>query len=315
MIKLIESIGGPEFILLYLFYFLLVYIIMIIFMRLSDETRSMPLSLSLKDEGIMILLLRYGNRPGVIIKGIMMNLFSRKLLKVNEDGSIQQGAGNAASLTTYEKRVYEYYKEPKWQDAVLSDDQTLKSIQDSMNTLYDDLIRMKLVKSREFTVAERRKVYAFMLIFYAPGVIKLILGISKGKPVTFLVIILVASFVIFAIRIGRLNKTAVTMLGKRYLKELTKKYATFKSKSANSAPFPSEMQPALYMALFGASALLLFPEFGVFQSAIAGTGNTSYGCSGCSMTTTSSSGCSGCSSSDSGSGCGGSGCGGCGGGD
>ncbi len=316
MIKLIESIGGPEFIVLYLFYFIFVYLVLALFIRISDETRDLPLSITFQDEGIMVLLLRYGNKPGIIIKGIMMNMFSRGLLSINEDGKILRGKDSPPShMPPYETAVYDYFNEPRGQEGILSDDKTLQSVQVSMNTFYDELVRMKLIKSALSMTSERNKVYAFMAIFYIPGLLKFFLGLSRGKPVLFLIIVLIASAVVFMLRIKKIHKSPVTMLGKKFLKELMKKHSQYKISSANSAPFPSSMQPALYMALFGASALLLFPEFGVFQSAFANTGNTTYGCSSCSMTNAStSSGCSGCSSSDGG-GCGGSGCGGCGGGD
>jgi uncharacterized protein (TIGR04222 family) len=137
----------------------------------------------------------------------------------------------------------------------------------------------------------------------ALGALKLAVGLSRGKPVGFLAIWLVALVVvaiIFAVKPHR------TLRGDRLLKDLKNKYE--KLKSTNFA-LPGAFSPGdlmLVAGLFGIAAVS-HPQVSALQSALRPVAQSDGGLAG------SSGGCSD-GGGGGGGGCGG-GCGGCGGGD
>jgi uncharacterized protein (TIGR04222 family) len=140
------------------------------------------------------------------------------------------------------------------------------------------------------------------------GLVKLIVGLSRGKPIVFLAIWLVA-LVVVMILFGR--KPLRTIRGAQLLKDLKSRHENLKLKDFSRPGNFSAADTMLVAGLFGIVAVPI-PEVLLLQSALkpvpsrdGGLAGSSGGCSG---------GCSnggGCG----GGGCGGGGCGGCGGGD
>jgi uncharacterized protein (TIGR04222 family) len=141
----------------------------------------------------------------------------------------------------------------------------------------------------------------------ALGVIKLIVGLSRDKPILFLAIWLIALGVV-AFFFAR--KPLRTIRGDQMLKELKDKYVNLKSKDFALSSGFSAADMMLVAALFGLASVE-HPQVRLLQSALkpispsdGGLAGLSGGCSG---------GCAG-GGGCGGGGCGG-GCGGCGGGD
>lgn len=135
------------------------------------------------------------------------------------------------------------------------------------------------------------------------GVVKIFIGLSREKPVTFL---LVAEFVTLLVTlIAASNQKRLTPTGERTLESLRQNYSPASGTAADA------LAMSIGVALLGPAALAgyaaLFPGDFSFQKDLTQLGHPGVG--------TSSGGCSSGCSGGGGGGCGGGGCGGCGGGD
>ncbi len=164
-----------------------------------------------------------------------------------------------------------------------------------LSLVYRDLDRYHLIKNDD----DRRRAWTvfgiFLAIMYGVGFSKLIMGMSRGRPVLFLMIFLAASCVLLLL--GLRPWEQASSLGRRYLSALNDHFAWTKER-LKSRSLAAGIDPTFVVALFGAAVLAATP-YDRFQSAFHKS--TGSGCGGCSG-----GGCSG------GGGCGG-GCGGCGG--
>lgn len=141
------------------------------------------------------------------------------------------------------------------------------------------------------------------------GVIKLLVGLSRDKPVAFLVVALFVTLILVFV-MGRtggyLTPAGVNLLGKLRLQHQDRRRMRVSSAAEDMAGV------SLGLALFGASSLSAVAGMEHLQKDLAkqvGPGGGDGGGGGCGAGGTSGCGTSGCSS-----GCGGGGCGGCGGG-
>jgi uncharacterized protein (TIGR04222 family) len=137
-----------------------------------------------------------------------------------------------------------------------------------------------------------------LLLLFGFGFVKLIVGISREKPVGFLILLLLVTAVIGFVRYTRIDRK--TSAGIRALEE-----SRAQNLRLNLAPTTPEM--GLAVALFGMPVLLGSPFESLYRRSNGADGGGSSGGSGCG----SDSGGGGGSGNGS-SGCGGGGCGGCG---
>ncbi len=132
------------------------------------------------------------------------------------------------------------------------------------------------------------------------GAVKVAVGINRGKPVGFLI---VGAIVTFIIALAFLSKPRLTRAAKRWLKEQREQLSLLKD--VRSLSNPTSRDVALATALFGSVALtgtVCEPLQAAWRQNRSAFGSNGCGTGGC--------GTSGCG----GGGCGGGGCGGCGGG-
>lgn len=156
-----------------------------------------------------------------------------------------------------------------------------------------------LTGNASYALAARAYSFLIMLAVAAVGAAKVSVGYSRGKPVGFLIALLVIAAVL---AIWCLIRTRQTGTVRRWLRQQQRERAGLKE--AVGAAFRSPESVAIGTALFGAAALSgdqLLPLKTTWQA-----NRTELGSSGC--------GTAGCGGSGCGGGCGGGGCGGCGGG-
>jgi uncharacterized protein (TIGR04222 family) len=134
----------------------------------------------------------------------------------------------------------------------------------------------------------------------AVGVIKILIGVSRDKPVGFLIALCVVSFIFALFAFGR--RPLRSVYGDMVLASLKRQHMGSPYIGSRAADF-SSAEFASMMGLFGMAALT-GPEWTDFRQCLRPAGSADGSASGCGSS---------CGSSCGGGGCGG-GCGGCGGG-
>jgi uncharacterized membrane protein YgcG len=133
--------------------------------------------------------------------------------------------------------------------------------------------------------------------------IKIAIGLSRNRPVSFLVLLAIGFFAVAAV----MTRGRRTVLGDRVLGDLTALFDALRERADELRPNTTTGELALLMAVFGVGAVPVgaFPFVRAFIRP-ATTNTSSCGTSGCGSS-------SGSSCGGGGSSCGGGGCGGCGG--
>ncbi len=133
------------------------------------------------------------------------------------------------------------------------------------------------------------------------GGIKMYLGLSRGKPTLFLIVLFIASLIVFYKLLFKNNKR-VTELGKLYLKTVESNLSHIKTKIIGKN-YTAETDVPLAFAIFGAAIFITTPPFvdlsakmQIIENTISRTGGADggSGCSGCSSGCSSCGGCGGC---------------------
>jgi uncharacterized protein (TIGR04222 family) len=138
----------------------------------------------------------------------------------------------------------------------------------------------------------------FLLAFMAlcgVGAIKLEIGLSLGRPVGFLIVIMIAAIIVAAVA----SFPRLTSRGKAMLKDIRKLCSGLQTRVNSIRPGGSPAELAMFAAVFGVAALPM-TQFGYAQTLFPQAGSGSSCGSSCG------------SSDGGGGGCGGGGCGGCG---
>jgi uncharacterized protein (TIGR04222 family) len=133
------------------------------------------------------------------------------------------------------------------------------------------------------------------------GVIKIQIGLSLERPVSFLVVMMIVAMVIAAVS----SFPRLTARGKATLADITNLYSGLKERVNTFSPGSSSAELAMFAAVFGVGALAATP-FGYARTLFPQSTSSSSCGSSCGSSDSSS------GSSDGGGGCGGGGCGGCG---
>jgi uncharacterized protein (TIGR04222 family) len=148
-----------------------------------------------------------------------------------------------------------------------------------------------------------------LLMVFLLGLSKLVVGLSRGRPVGFLVLLLALTTMVGIVMVA--TTPLRTLAGDRVLQSLRTAHAALKSTAGSRSMALAPAEVALAVGLFGPAVLSGAGEMNDLRQAMTPT-NSGFGSScgsGCG-----SSGGSGCGggSSCGGGGCGGGGCGGCG---
>ena len=253
-----------------------------------------------------ILISALSGGKNAVIRTVIFDLWNRNLIKISgEDASaIIEGVPSSEKRgSAIHESVYQYMlrgvklKQPSqlFTDAVLN-----AEIDFLLQPTFRELERQRLLQSTEDLSRTRLAFWTALLIIAGIGGTKLVLGISRHKPVGFLVAELIISFIalLAALRPWGLKPTR---LGYRYLKRLKKHFGWMQEHLSKKNHYTG-IDPVFAVAIFGVSPLIGSPLFDPFGKAFrTGSTNQSGGCGGSS----------GCSGGGGGGGCGG--CGGCGG--
>jgi len=289
------DLHGPEFLLFY-FCFSLVVILAIIILRRRAESGPAP-KIDLGDP-YLIAYLRGGEHEALRVA--VISLVDRGMLAM--DDQIIRRADHVASDMAKHSIEYEVLKKfgnPGEAHSIFKDD-NLKSL---LQTYRDKLERAGLMPDADVRRDRRMRLLLALMALGVVGVIKIVFGLSLGKPVGFLVVMTIAAMVIAAFS----SFKRLTARGKETLSDVTNLYSGLRTRVNSLSPGIASAELAMFAAVFGVAALAPTP-FGYARTLFPqATNNSSCGAS-CGSSDSSSS----CGSSDGGSGCGGGGCGGCG---
>ncbi len=308
MLDLIESIPGPVFLAVYLFYAVAVILIMKKLAAGNAGYSGMPVeptSLS----PVELSILGNGTRGAVVTA--VFSLWEKGLVDVSsEDGKVKiiPKKGDRKGLNSIESSIY---------DRASGTDTFLKDLTGSGFAASAEnitaaergrLVNLGLLPDIAMIDRHRNASAGAVILLIVFGGIKLFLGISNEKPVTFLLILMVIS-VIAAVFMIRKKSMSATESGKRLLERSRTRFSHLNQ--AESGKSVLSNKDLLYgAALFGISGLAggaILGELGdvaLLDKGLKSSSGTGSGCASCSG------GCSG--DGGSGDGCGG-GCGGCGG--
>jgi uncharacterized protein (TIGR04222 family) len=314
MIETIRAISGPDFLFFYCVYALLLFVVFKVLIALTDDSRNY-VPPPLNTEGpFEIAVLKNGSNSKAVLHTVLFSLWEKKILITESDGSVWAPASAAArqDLTAIERDTLHLFSTPQKPAAVINNPKNLKEFDLRLKPLRKHLVLQKLLLN-ETQIARRQKYFFLLLtIFLLPGLLKLFFGLSRYKPVAFLVIQLTVGMGILILMYKR--HSFRTALGTASLKKLIQHNRSIMAEAKNTRQLPAGADPLLLAALFGAGALMIFPEFMVYGDTFHPSkadlrDSLTGGCSGCSGAESSGGG------GDGGGDGGGSGCGGCGGGD
>jgi uncharacterized protein (TIGR04222 family) len=252
--------------------------------------------------------------PALAVRAAVANLISKKALELDAGGAVSR-TGIASHAHPLEEAILLTTATPT----------TLRTLErrvsPNLDRIRDRLEELGLLvggPQRNLARVGELLVWATMAV----GAFKIVVGIGRGKPVGFLILLVIATFALRLIinNVLKLHRTrageqAIARMQQRYRRESARELATT---DGSHAPHPADAAPAgfaygydpftMMIALYGMQMLAYHPTLSPMQTMLTPPPPESSGWS-------SDTGGSSCSSSgDSGGSCS-SGCGGCGGGD
>ncbi len=297
LLQMLMQIPGPAFI----WYFAGLAIIGIVLAWLwarADGSTQYPLPELTRFDPIAIAALRGGTNS--VIRTIIFSLWDRKMVEIRDDGKDAQIStlkhSTDAKLDPVEKEIYQALQAPTKAGDIFQDTNLLLKIETYLRPIYDKLENLHLARTEN----DRSRIWlifgSFLLVIVGVGGTKLYLGLTYGRPVLFLIILIIVSVNVLY---SALNPKGIpTALGRQYLQRLEEHFGWLRE-SIKERRTQEGIDPAFALAVFGigvfGSSALYQPFSKAFPANSAGSGGCGGGCGG--------GGCGG--------GCGG--CGGCGG--
>jgi len=299
MIDMLISIPGPQF--LMLFAGLSFFCILTAWWWANKTDQSdIDLPKSSKFYLLSVALLRGGQNE--VIRTVVFDLWSRNMIRITGTGAditIERVPSVHPSTIggPVHNAIYDFVIVPKKVSELFSDKQLRAVIEKHLDPISENLKRLSLLRNEDDCARALQAFIAAFIIIVGTGGTKMAMGIMRGRPVGFLLILLIISVIVLFIAV-KPGMTRPTGLGQRYLKSLKKEFEELKSGIGKNM-LPADTSLAFAFAVFGTGILAGADQFKPFSEAFARGTGSSGGCG---------SGCSG--------GCGGGGgCGGCGGGD
>jgi len=317
------DLRGPEFLLLY-FCFSLVVIIAIAILRRRAESGPAP-KIDLGDP-YLIAYLRGGVHEALRVA--VISLVDRGML-VMDDQIIRRADHVTDDMVKHpiEYEVLKKFGDPGDAPSIFK----VNNLRSLFLPYRDKLERAGLMPDADVRRDRLMRLLLALMALGVAGVIKIVIGLSLGKPVGFLVVMMIAAMVIaFFLSFPRL-----TARGKATLADVTNLYSGLRTRVNSFSPGSASAELAMFAAVFGVAALAatpfgyartLFPQAtsssscgsscGSSDSSSCGSSDSSSSCgssgggSSCGGSSGGGSSCGG--SSGGGSRCGGGGCGGCG---
>ncbi|WP_075589700.1 TIGR04222 domain-containing membrane protein [Labilibacter marinus] len=315
IIETLINMPGPWFLLWFGLYAIAIILAVSSLIKNNDPTSKLEIPEPTSLDALDIAILRKGVR-GAIVHSIF-NLWRKKVIQINGKFlSMQTINPNAKGLNKVEEAICKLSEKPLLFKNILQK-KTMPSLEVLIEENKKQLEKKKLTPNDDLKKWVERWFTLGILLIYIPGSLKLFLGISRDKPVLFLVLLLIVIGFI-AVLIIRPNKVRITTLGRKFIERCKDRFEWIKTSTEGEALL--EQDNLLYgVAAFGVAAIATGGLMGVIEDPAAfdkkATAMTAgFGCASCGGGCTSS-GCSGgggCSSGCGGGGCGG-GCGGCGG--
>lgn len=300
MLDLIKEIPGPYFLLLYTFISVCVIILTKKYAE-KDYTENFEIPEPSKITPLDIAVLTKGIKGAIMVS--VFNLWRLKKIKINKKhtaiilNKINNDSDGLNKLETVilnnlgNQKQYSYFFSAK----------SIKSVETIIQPNKNLLNELQLIPGAEIKKRYWNLTLISSCLLFIIGFTKLYLGISRHKPVAFLVILMIISLIALFI-IVKPHKVKITCLGRKFLAVSSTRFEWLKKDKVESLLADNNL---LYgIALFGITPFL-GSHIGSDLEAFAAS---SYKSSGCGSTGCSGGG-SGCSG---GSSCGG-GCGGCGG--
>jgi uncharacterized protein (TIGR04222 family) len=299
------DLRGPEFLLFYLC-FSLVVIIAIVVLRRRAESGDAP-RIDLGDP-YLIAYLRGGEDEALRVA--VISLVGRGMLLM--DGHLIHRADHVTSGMAkhpIENEVLKKFGAPGETASVLEATSVLKDsdLRSVLRPYRDKLERAGLMPDASVRRDRRMRLLLALMALGVVGVIKIQIGLSLGRPVGFLVVMMIVTMIVAAV----FSFPRLTSLGKVTLADVTNLYAGLRTQVSSMSPGSATAELAMIAAVFGIGALAATP-FAYAEDIFRRNRSDSTGSSCGSSDSSSSCGSSG-GSSDGGSSCGGGGCGGCGG--
>lgn len=299
------DLRGPEFLLLY-FCFCLVVIIAIVVLRRRAESGDAP-RIDLSDP-YLIAYLRGGEDEALRVA--VISLVGRGMLFT--DGHLIHRVDNVTSGMAkhpIENEVLKKFNPLGEAGSVFEATSVLKdsNLKSALQPYRDKLERAGLMPDANVRRDRRMRLLLALMALGVVGVIKIQIGLSLGRPVGFLVVMMIITLVIAAV----FSFPRLTSLGKATLADVTNLYAGLRTQVNSMSPGSATAELAMAAAVFGIGALAATPfayAEDVFRRNRSDSSRSSCGSADSSSSCGSSGG-----SSDGGSSCGGGGCGGCGG--
>lgn len=308
LLGLLAQVPGPTF-LLFFAGFSIACIAIGWWLVNADSFASNPLPEPAHFDPVAIAALRGGWRA--VVETALFDLWKKKLIDIKEGISqdfylgtnietqifeVQSAQKNNKTLTPIEKEIYQFLQSSKKTEDLFHDIDLKIKIEGYLAPVYSELKQLGLIRTEEDMTRAMWIATITAIIMAIVGGAKLYLGITRGRPVIFLILLLGAS--IFALFTTIKPTATLTRRGRRYLGTIEKQFDMAKAFDPTSA-----------LAILGIGVLSTYTPYTPFYDAFAGAagrkkedqknGGSSY-----------SGGCGGGSSDGGGGGCGG--CGGCG---
>jgi uncharacterized protein (TIGR04222 family) len=281
------DLRGPEFLAFYFCFSLVVIFAIAIFRRRAESGAAPKIDLG---DPYLVAYLRGGENE--VLRVAVVSLVDRGLL-IMTDQRLRR-ADHAAGNTVKHPIEYEVLRKfgAPGEAASIFKDERLKSATEPYRS---KLELAGLLPDRTVRQARWLRLLIAMAALGIVGAIKIQIGLYLGRPVGFLVAMMVVAIIIAAIA----SFPRLTARGKAMLADIRNIYSGLKTRVNSINPGSSPAELAMFAAVFGVGALAATPH-GYAQTLFP-------------QATSSSSCGSSCGSSDGGGGCGGGGCGGCGG--
>jgi uncharacterized protein (TIGR04222 family) len=299
------DLRGPEFLLFY-FCFSLAVIIAIVFFRRRAESGQAP-RIDLGDP-YLIAYLRGGEDE--VLRVAVISLIDRGMLVM--DGHLIRRADHVTSGMAKYPIEYEALKKfdvlgqeaSVFKAASVLTDNSLKS---ALRPYRDTLERAGLMPNANVCRDRRNRLLLALTGLGVAGAIKIQIGLYLGKPVAFLVVMIIAAMIIAA----AISFPRLTARGEATLEDLTNLYAGLRTQVNSISPGSATAELAMFAAVFGVGALAATPF--AYAEDLFHQKKNEYSSSSCGSSCGSSGGGSSCGGGGGGGGgCGGGGCGGCG---
>lgn len=295
---------GPEFLLFYVFFSVLV-IGGMVWLRNKNESGPTP-KLELSDP-YLIAYLRGGANE--VLRVAIVSLVDRNLLSDNGSKLMtRMKVTPDRARHPVEKALIEYFKSEAEANSVFSN----AGLENACEPYRARLESVGLVPDDATRNARQLLLIIAILLLVAVALIKISIGVSRERPVTFLIILMVVAVIIpFFVWSPRL-----TARGKSALEDIQSLYRDLRDRSHTLRGGGATAEAVMLAAVFGVAALeaeafaytrTLFPR----AANSSGESSWSSSCGSSCGSSSDSSSSSSCGSSCGGGGCGG-GCGGCG---